>query len=235
MDETQKREYRPFWILQGCIYASLIIGGVASAIIRSVVPFEAGGTAAVLFTIPFIILVLRWYHSRGGDLELWKGLKSGVSIKTRSPPRELMTGVRSKDPQVRTESEKALQAWAKQEHVGKEIKIRRRQFLSTSVDGGLPSEAIGFVMARCPSCNAMIPQESLKCASCGKVLSEIGLPKSRLDSSADSKSTSLLGSDERVEWQFGENRGPKGKSRVCLLYTSPSPRDLSTSRMPSSA
>ena len=25
------------------------------------------------------------------------------------------------------------------------------------------------------------------------------------------------------------------KSRVCLLYTSPSPRDLSTSRMPSSA
>ena len=26
-----------------------------------------------------------------------------------------------------------------------------------------------------------------------------------------------------------------GKSTVCLLYTSPSPRDLSTSRMPSSA
>ena len=27
----------------------------------------------------------------------------------------------------------------------------------------------------------------------------------------------------------------KSKYRVCLLYTSPSPRDLSTSRMPSSA
>ena len=27
----------------------------------------------------------------------------------------------------------------------------------------------------------------------------------------------------------------KGKSGICLLYTSPSPRDLSTSRMPSSA
>ena len=27
----------------------------------------------------------------------------------------------------------------------------------------------------------------------------------------------------------------KGKERTCLLYTSPSPRDLSTSRMPSSA
>ena len=31
-------------------------------------------------------------------------------------------------------------------------------------------------------------------------------------------------------------RGHKGaQSRSCLLYTSPSPRDLSTSRMPSSA
>ena len=30
--------------------------------------------------------------------------------------------------------------------------------------------------------------------------------------------------------------GPLGKTlRTCLLYTSPSPRDLSTSRMPSSA
>ena len=27
----------------------------------------------------------------------------------------------------------------------------------------------------------------------------------------------------------------EGKNRSCLLYTSPSPRDLSTSRMPSSA
>ena len=28
---------------------------------------------------------------------------------------------------------------------------------------------------------------------------------------------------------------PRGPSETCLLYTSPSPRDLSTSRMPSSA
>ena len=27
----------------------------------------------------------------------------------------------------------------------------------------------------------------------------------------------------------------KGDNKICLLYTSPSPRDLSTSRMPSSA
>jgi len=29
--------------------------------------------------------------------------------------------------------------------------------------------------------------------------------------------------------------GPWDRSQICLLYTSPSPRDLSTSRMPSSA
>ena len=32
-------------------------------------------------------------------------------------------------------------------------------------------------------------------------------------------------------WSYGES----AESRGCLLYTSPSPRDLSTSRMPSSA
>ena len=31
------------------------------------------------------------------------------------------------------------------------------------------------------------------------------------------------------------NNDPKRKLKYCLLYTSPSPRDLSTSRMPSSA
>ena len=34
---------------------------------------------------------------------------------------------------------------------------------------------------------------------------------------------------------FGRVRGGLALSVVCLLYTSPSPRDLSTSRMPSSA
>ena len=34
---------------------------------------------------------------------------------------------------------------------------------------------------------------------------------------------------------LGHGKTPLKKSKVCLLYTSPSPRDLSTSRMPSSA
>ena len=36
---------------------------------------------------------------------------------------------------------------------------------------------------------------------------------------------------EPVHWQFGINPDPKS----CLLYTSPSPRDVEESRMPSSA
>ena len=34
---------------------------------------------------------------------------------------------------------------------------------------------------------------------------------------------------------FVLNTKPYDQSKICLLYTSPSPRDLSTSRMPSSA
>ena len=38
--------------------------------------------------------------------------------------------------------------------------------------------------------------------------------------------------DAAVRYQGGHNAG---HTLICLLYTSPSPRDLSTSRMPSSA
>ena len=37
-----------------------------------------------------------------------------------------------------------------------------------------------------------------------------------------------------LQWLYGNNHQP-GQFGYCLLYTSPSPRDLSTSRMPSSA
>ena len=37
--------------------------------------------------------------------------------------------------------------------------------------------------------------------------------------------------DEKMLWTSSSNT----QDKVCLLYTSPSPRDLSTSRMPSSA
>ena len=43
-----------------------------------------------------------------------------------------------------------------------------------------------------------------------------------------------------INWKDGDDievqvAGTFAKDRFCLLYTSPSPRDLSTSRMPSSA
>ena len=45
-----------------------------------------------------------------------------------------------------------------------------------------------------------------------------------------------LGKILNVGLAIVDKRRPKpGQSQVCLLYTSPSPRDLSTSRMPSSA
>ena len=39
----------------------------------------------------------------------------------------------------------------------------------------------------------------------------------------------------RYEWDAHDRTQLQNKQQVCLLYTSPSPRDLSTSRMPSSA
>ena len=45
-----------------------------------------------------------------------------------------------------------------------------------------------------------------------------------------------MGNTETALTNFGEpGQIPWGEYGVCLLYTSPSPRDLSTSRMPSSA
>mgnify|MGYP003323671880 CR=1 FL=1 len=44
-----------------------------------------------------------------------------------------------------------------------------------------------------------------------------------------------LGASVAVEWKGKEVVNLYGGYKDCLLYTSPSPRDLSTSRMPSSA
>ena len=57
------------------------------------------------------------------------------------------------------------------------------------------------------------------------------------------KTTGLLGSDAPAPYQYVEllaindfeEFGQQVSTDTCLLYTSPSPRDLSTSRMPSSA
>ena len=45
----------------------------------------------------------------------------------------------------------------------------------------------------------------------------------------------VLGFDNLLYISLESRRAPADKQKICLLYTSPSPRDLSTSRMPSSA
>ena len=67
------------------------------------------------------------------------------------------------------------------------------------------------------------------------------------DGGGSYKSFYGMSSAKAMETHYGEiadHRAPEGKEvrvpyrgplEVCLLYTSPSPRDLSTSRMPSSA
>ena len=46
--------------------------------------------------------------------------------------------------------------------------------------------------------------------------------------------TSSAFANQPVDWQLGFQKAAS-ETMSCLLYTSPSPRDLSTSRMPSSA
>ena len=50
-----------------------------------------------------------------------------------------------------------------------------------------------------------------------------------------SEEADLLGDEEAITHDFSAWTDGHPPSRACLLYTSPSPRDLSTSRMPSSA
>ena len=48
------------------------------------------------------------------------------------------------------------------------------------------------------------------------------------------KSGNTLGKSDVVKWAMSGDI-KQDKSRICLLYTSPSPRDVEESRMPSSA
>ena len=53
----------------------------------------------------------------------------------------------------------------------------------------------------------------------------------RFDGTCERNLTEILG----MEWERDIEAGTSVLHQSCLLYTSPSPRDLSTSRMPSSA
>ena len=59
-----------------------------------------------------------------------------------------------------------------------------------------------------------------------------GILKSKAKSGEDIEGEGVL---EILQDGFGFLRSPDSSYLACLLYTSPSPRDVSTSRMPSSA
>ena len=80
------------------------------------------------------------------------------------------------------------------------------------------------------------------------ILAAVFLACSTQDTSAQDAEIKPLGPVEKVAGDFAFTEGPAWdpehgclyftdipNATICLLYTSPSPRDLSTSRMPSSA
>ena len=56
-----------------------------------------------------------------------------------------------------------------------------------------------------------------------------------ISSSRDDEASAGVLSEDKEPWGARESTRRQNLERDCLLYTSPSPRDLSTSRMPSSA
>ena len=75
----------------------------------------------------------------------------------------------------------------------------------------------------------------------GKLLSDWGLIElvSDAGNSAPLSQIKVLPFKEKKDWilepKYNIGKKPSEENNDCLLYTSPSPRDLSTSRMPSSA
>ena len=93
----------------------------------------------------------------------------------------------------------------------------------------------------CSACGDDFPKWHGQCPSCKewgtlsefKVLGNKNIKRSKLDYRDYKPLNDILDSDpgERITTNITEADRVLG----CLLYTSPSPRDLSTSRMPSSA
>ena len=65
-----------------------------------------------------------------------------------------------------------------------------------------------------------------------KAAKELGIPTVAIYSEDDAASLHIQQTDEAVAL---EGRGAAAYLDICLLYTSPSPRDATLSRMPSSA
>ena len=82
---------------------------------------------------------------------------------------------------------------------------------------------------------ASVVREEFKTNKYDEMLKDLYEDASLVDYQKDRYANAL---DKFIELYGDENASiysAAGRSEICLLYTSPSPRDLSTSRMPSSA
>ena len=110
---------------------------------------------------------------------------------------------------------------------------------------GLPTISTEILLDDGTRSVAMVPsgastgeKEALELRDEGQAFFGKGVTKA-IDNVNDRIKNSLIGENpldqDHIDQILNNLDGTSDKSNLCLLYTSPSPRDLSTSRMPSSA
>ena len=110
-----------------------------------------------------------------------------------------------------------------------------------------PARAIAW---KCHKCHTIVPEPRVRCSACRSWKGGQRKPYTKSRSKAAQKrkereanETLSILAEEAAEKRAAQDRRNKERflelvreqKEGCLLYTSPSPRDLSTSRMPSSA
>ena len=102
--------------------------------------------------------------------------------------------------------------------IKEELKERVEELKAKGITPGLGTVLVGDD----PASRSYVGAKHRDCA-------EIGINSIRVDLPGDITQEELDAEIDKL------NNDPACTSYICLLYTSPSPRDLSTSRMPSSA
>ena len=116
-------------------------------------------------------------------------------------------------------------------------KNNRRKFLKAATATGVAAVAASSLAAPAVAADRV---EAAMVATWPRDFPGLGTGAQRLakriaDMSDGRIQVTYYAANERVKAFDSFDEVASGNSQICLLYTSPSPRDLSTSRMPSSA